>query len=171
MTKAEVLAASNALGAGFEEAEVDILGAVQYRAFADRVTVRDLVVGPGAPVLEMPESLAAYSVQDGRVCRVEVIPMAEGGCVLDGVAVGRDLMRSGFRTSDGRSFDGELQREEARWRERRAADPEERMGAFALVFMRSDGMARLTVRPEPDGRRCFPSVEISTCRRTRLEGR
>jgi hypothetical protein len=165
MTKAEVLAASDELGAGFEEAEVDILGAVQYRAFADRVTVRDLVVGPGAPVLEMPESLAAYSVQDGRVCRVEVIPMAEGGCVLDGVAVGRDLMRSGFRTSDGRSFDGELQREEARWRERRAADPEERIGTFDLVLVRSDGTARLSLRPTPEGPPCLTRVEVSTCRR------
>ncbi len=163
MSQAEVLAASEDLGVGFTEAEMEDPEHTQYRAVADRTVLRDLVVGQH---LEFPRALVAYILQAGRICKVHVIPMTEGRCVLDGEAMGRVLIRSGFKPTSTNSFEAELRHDEGRWREINAAmDPDLRRAAFNMLLERSDGKAFLTVLPEADaGRPCFTSISVDTCR-------
>lgn len=162
MTQAEVMAASVELGQGFEEVGLEGYGDQNYRAFADRVTLKDLVVGQH---LEFPKSLVGYAVQDGRVCRVDVIPMGDSACELDRVVVAQVLIRSGFLPSWPGGFEGALEEAERRWRENRAADPEFQQGSFNVVLERSDARAFLSVLPGADqGGPCVTSVDVNACK-------
>lgn len=161
MTQAEVVAASVELGEGFEEV-LEGYGDQNYRAFADRVTLKALVVGQH---LEFPRSLVGYSVQDGRVCRVDVIPMGDSACELDRAEVAQVLIRSGFLPSSPEGFEGALEEAERRWRETRAADPEFQQGSFNVVLRRSDARASLNVLPGADqGAPCVTSVDVNACK-------
>lgn len=162
MTQAEVVATSIELGQGFEEVTFEGNGEQYYRATADRVTLKDLVVGQH---LESPRSLVGYSVQDGRVCQVDVIPMGDSACELDRAVVAQVLIRSGFLPSWPGGFEGALEEAERRWRETRAADPEFQQGAFNVVLRRSDARALLSVLPGADhGGPCVTSVDVNACR-------
>ncbi|HRE90367.1 MAG TPA: hypothetical protein PK095_14640, partial [Myxococcota bacterium] len=144
MSQAEVLAASVELGEGFEEVRLEGYGDENRRATADRVTLKDLVVGQH---LEFPRSLVGYSLQGGRVCRVDVTPLGEAGCPLERAMVGRVLTRAGFLPASPDGFEGELRDAERRWRETRAADPEFQQGGFDVVLERSDARAFVSVLP------------------------
>lgn len=158
MSQAEVVAASVELGEGFEEVGLEGYGDQNYRAFADRVTLKDLVVGQH---LEFPKSLVGYSVQDGRVCQVDVIPMGDSACELDRAVVAQVLIRSGFLPSSPGGFEGALEEAERRWRETRAADPEFQQGAFNVVLRRSDARASVSVLPGADqGAPCVTSMDV-----------
>lgn len=104
-------------------------------------------------------------MQDGQVCRVEVIPLGEPGCQLDRAVVAQVLLRSGFLPSSPGGVEGALEEAERRWRETRAADPEFQQGSFNVVLRRSDARASLNVLPGADhGGPCVTSVDVNACK-------